>query len=129
MLLPVPGPRPRRPRPDPGDKADPEQNLLFSQGFSMGSMGSAADPGAGRWGAPAGRGLQAISFPSFSNGFSMFSRKVFRSRGPAGRPPGRRVQETNRIPTFLKRPPPRADAVQGAWHLLSTECLNIALMH
>ena len=63
MMFPAPGPRPRRPRPDPGDKADPEQNLLFLQGFSMGSMGSAADPGAGRWGAPAGRGLLPSSFP------------------------------------------------------------------
>ena len=71
-MLPVPGPRPRRRRPDPGDEADPEQNLLFSQGFSMGPMGSAADPGAGRWGAPAGRGLQASSFPLFSQWFLRF---------------------------------------------------------
>jgi len=82
MMFPVPGPRPRRPRPDPGDKADPEQNLLFLYGFSMGSMGSAADPGAGRWGAPAGRGLLPISFPSFSISFTRFPGMLCPVPGP-----------------------------------------------
>ena len=60
--LPLRGPPPAPPQAGPRGRGGSQQNLLFSQGFSMGSIGSAADPGAVPWAAPRGRGLLAAGF-------------------------------------------------------------------
>jgi len=120
-----PAPPPAGPRGGGGSGGNP----LFLQRFSMGSEGSAADPGAGRRGPPGARRLPSAGFCSFPNGFSRVLERVLPVPGARRAAARRRVQKTNEFPRFLKRPPPRADAVQGACHLQSAERLSLAQAH
>ena len=82
---------------------------------------SPADPGAGRWVAPGGRGLLEPRNCCFSNAFSRFLRYPLPVPGPRRAAARAARSKTNELPRFLERPPPRASAARTGSRLALPE--------